>query len=538
MLILNDDMGYSDIGCYGGEVLTPNLDGLAAAGIRFTQFYNTARCSPSRASLLTGLHPHQCGIGVLTDDTGPEGYEDNLNHSCVTVAEILRTAGYRTYMSGKWHMAKDVFAPNDAWPNQRGFDEFYGTITGAGSYFYPKTLTRNNVNIEQEANDDSNYFYTDAISDNAVSYIREHAKSHSNAPFFLYTAYTAPHWPLHARERDIEKYAGRFDAGWDKLRDERIDRMRAMGIIDPVWGLSPRDPGEAAWVDVPDKEWQARRMEVYAAQISVMDEGIGRIVEALETTGEIDNTLIVFLSDNGGCAEELEVRGMADRDEPPFYRVRTKEGRPARFGNTPEITPGPPDTYTSYGVPWANLSNTPFKMYKHWTHEGGIATPFIVSWPKGIACNPGVIDHSPSQLPDVVATIMDITGVEYPESFDGHTIAPLEGESFLPVLQGKHWERGPLFWEHEGNAAVRDGKWKVVKNFTGAESATPGYCDPERRGDWELYDMERDRTELSNLADEQPDIVERLSTAYEEWAARCGVKDREGILGFRRKRKK
>ena len=538
LLILNDDMGYSDLGCYGGEINTPNLDRLADKGIRYTQFYNTARCSPSRASLLTGLHPHQCGIGVLTSDTGPEGYQDELNNRCATMAEVLGASGYRTYMSGKWHLAKDFVNVSDTWPNKRGFEEHYGTIPGAGSYFYPNTLVRNNENIEHEAFDDESFYYTDAISDNAVAFLRRHSEESPDQPFFLYTAYTAPHWPLHAREADIKKYSGRYDDGWDELRSRRIQRMRELGILDDSWALSPRDPGQPPWSQTPDKSWQARRMEVYAAQITVMDEGIGRIVDALRETGELGNTLIMFLSDNGGCAEEIEMESADRLEKGTIGRSRTRAGIPVRGGNDPTIDPGPEDTYTSYGVPWANLSNTPFKMYKHWTHEGGIATPFIVHWPGGITVPTGDLNHTPAQLPDVMATVLEITGADYPERLNGNVILPLEGESFLPTFRGEECKRGPLFFEHEGNAAVRDGRWKLVKNFTGATSATRG-SDPENlRGNWELYAMETDRTELHDLADRNPEIVKRLSDEFEQWATRCGVKDREKILEFRKTKKK
>jgi arylsulfatase A-like enzyme len=528
LLILNDDMGYSDLGCYGGEIDTPNLDRLAARGSRFTQFYNTARCSPSRASLLTGLHPHQCGIGVLTDDTGPEGYVDDLNRHCVTIAEVLGSAGYRTYMSGKWHMSRELETPSDSWPNQRGFEEFFGTIPGAGSYFHPKSFIRNNKHIEQEAVDDDSFYYTDAISDQAVDYIKQQAES--DEPFFLYTAYTAPHWPLQARDSDIAKYKGRFDVGWDELRRRRLDRLRESGVLAQGWDLSQRDPAQPAWEEARDKEWQARRMEVYAAQITVMDEGIGRVISALEETAQMDDTVVIFLADNGGCAEELSSGWLANRPEPFFYRGKARNGEPVRFGNSPDIEPGSEYTYTSYGVPWANLSNTPFRMYKHWTHEGGIATPLIVNWPAGLKSEHGALHHDPAQLPDIMATVLDITGAAYPEEYNGNEIAPMEGESLLPVLQGGDYDRKPLFWEHEGNAAMRDGRWKLVKNFTGVSSATPGFDPPGRRGEWELYDMEADRTELHDLAETEPNRVESMAAEYKMWAARCGVKDREKIL--------
>jgi arylsulfatase len=384
VLILNDDMGFSDIGCYGGEVATPNLDRLAAGGLRFTQFYNTARCSPARASMLTGLHPHQTGIGILTYDNGPEGYPGDLNKRCVTIAEALKENGYRTYLSGKWHISHDLVNPSDSWPKQRGFDEFYGTIIGAGSFYDPNTLTRNNDNIEHEAKEDDSFFYTDAISSQAVKFIEDHVREHGDKPFFQYVAYTAPHWPLHAHEEDIVKYKGRFDAGWDKLREERLARMVEMGLIDASWKLTDRDPSQPAWEDAENKEWLLRCMEVYAAQIDRMDQGIGRIIRSLEENGQLDNTLIIFLSDNGACAEDIPQSVTADSlvNDLMIARETTRKGEPVLLGNYPDTMPGPENTYQSYGKAWANMSNTPFRLYKHWIHEGGIATPFIAHWPK------------------------------------------------------------------------------------------------------------------------------------------------------------
>lgn len=516
IVILNDDMGYSDIGCYGGEVDTPNLDSLALNGLRYSQFYNTARCSPSRASMMTGLHPHQTGIGVLTYDMGPEGYVGNLSRNSVTIAEVLKGAGYRTYMSGKWHIASSLYEPSDAWPTRRGFDEFYGTIIGAGSFYHPNTLTRGETNIEYEAENDPDFFYTDAISDQAAGYIRDHAAAQGDAPFFLYTAYTAPHWPLHAHPEDIAKYKGRFDAGWDTLRQERLDRLVRVGLLDESWKLSERDPTQLPFAEASDKEWLTRCMEVYAAQIDRMDQGIGRILDALDETGQMDNTLIIFLSDNGGCAEDIP------EDVPPeqlvealdIARYTTRDGRPVRIGNDRSVMPGPEDTYQSYETAWANLSNAPFRLYKHWIHEGGISTPLIMHWPKGIK-TAGEVRHCPGQLTDIMATIVEVTGATYPATYAGHDIPRLEGQSMAGDFTGTRTDRAPLFWEHEGNAGVRDGKWKLVRKY------------PD---DWELYDMDADRTELHDLAPSQRDRVKAMVAMYDDWAARCGVIPREQIL--------
>jgi len=515
VLILNDDMGYSDIGCFGGEIETPNLDRLAAGGLRFSQFYNTARCSPSRASMLTGLHPHQTGIGILTYDSGPEGYAGNLNHRCVTIPQALKKNGYKTYLSGKWHVAGSLTKPTDAWPLQRGFDEFYGTIIGAGSFYDPNTLTRGNDNIEHEAKA-AEFFYTDAISNQAVAYIEKHQREAPGAPFFEYVAYTAPHWPLHAHDEDIAKYKGRFDKGWDALRAERLEKLVASGILDPAWQLTDRDPTQPPWTDAEHKAWQLRCMEVYAAQIDRMDQGIGRIVDALTKAGQLDNTIVIFLSDNGACAEDIPENVTVDElvNKLMIAKSHTRTGEPVHFGNNPHRMPGPENTYQSYGTAWANLSNTPFRLYKHWIHEGGIATPMIVHWPKGFA-DKGAIRHTPGYLPDIMATILEVTGTTYPDAWEGKPIDALEGKSLAPVFNADGLVRPPMFWEHEGNAAVRIGRWKLVRNYPLA---------------WELYDMETDRTELHDLAAVYPERVADMQRQYDAWAARCGVIPREQIL--------
>ena len=519
LLILNDDMGYSDISCYGGEVETPNLDRLANNGLRFTQFYNTARCSPSRASLLTGLHPHQTGIGILTYDSGPEGYAGNLNQSCATIAEVLKTAGYRTYLSGKWHVSSNLTQPTDSWPLQRGFDKFFGTIIGAGSFYDPNTLTRGNDNAEHEARQPG-FFYTDAISDEAVKMLRTHQQQHADDPFFQYVAYTAPHWPLHAHDEDIARYKGRFDAGWDTLREQRLENLVRWGILDAKWKLTDRDPSQQAWTEAQHKEWLARCMEVYAAQIDRMDQGIGRILQQLEADGELDNTLVIFLADNGACAEDIPENVTIDElvNKLMIARTHTRDGAVVRFGNNPELMPGAEDTYQSYGTAWANLSNTPFRLYKHWIHEGGISTPLIMHWPKGIAQR-GEIRHTPGYLPDIMATVLDISGVPYPKSLGGRTILPLEGHSLQPAFLADLEQRPPMFWEHEGNSAARIGRWKLVRQHGNA---------------WELYDIVEDRTELNDLANQDPDRVADMTRQYEAWAFRCGVLDREKVVALMR----
>lgn len=512
ILILNDDMGYSDIGCYGGEVRTPTLDRLAAGGLRYTQFYNTARCCPSRASLLTGLYPQQADVGLMMDDDGIDGYLGDLSRRAVTIPEVLRGNGYRTLMSGKWHVTHYI-RPGDSphnWPCNRGFDESFVFLAGATHYFRPDFLARGDRPIEPP--DDPRYYLTDAISDEAAAMVRSHAASRDERPFFMYVAYTAPHWPLHAFEEDIARYDGRFDAGWDRLREERYARMVGMGIINPKWQLSPRDPRVPPWTEAPNKAWELRRMQVYAAQIDRMDQGIGRIVQALESTGQLDNTLIMFLADNGGCAEELA---------PGSGRGPHWESLGVRYGNAPDIRPGGPETYSSYGLPWANVSDTPFRKYKHWVHEGGISTPFIVHWPAGLSAR-GELRHHPAQLPDIMATLVDLTASEYPAEFAGNAIQPCEGFSLLPSFEDRPTGREWFFWEHHGNCAVRHGRWKLVREYP---------------ADWALYDIEEDRTEVNDLAASRPELVAELNAAYEAWAARCHVMPYAQYLEHRRRRK-
>jgi len=472
------------------------------------------------------------GVGILTAYHGPEGYEGHLNHNGVTIAEVLKAAGYRTYMSGKWHLTRnnDLYdTEDDTWPCRRGFDHHFGTLCGAGNYFSPRVATRDGEIIEQEVRDDPDFYYTDAITDSAVAFIDEHFAETPDQPLFQYVAYTAPHWPLHAKDEDIAKYKGRFAAGWDELRRQRLERMVEMGMIDEAWKLSPRDPEVPAWDEADNTDWQQRRMEVYAAQIDCMDQGIGRILDALRRHGQLDNTLVVFLSDNGGCAEEL-VDPWAQRlaDRPSGSGPVTPDGRPIQYGNDPAHMPGDETTYQSYGVPWANVSNTPFRMYKHWTHEGGIATPFIVTWPAGLAAA-GELRRQPAQLTDVMATVLEVTAAAYPTEYDGHAILPLEGSSLMPILEGRDRD-ATLFFEHEGNAAVRRGKWKLVRNFSGSQTGRRSGGCPDPPSPWELYDIDADRTELHDVAADHPEIVAELVGAYEKWAHRCGVIPRDRFL--------
>ena len=524
IVILSDDMGYSDICCYGGEMRTPVLDSLAQNGLRFTQFYNTARCCPTRASLLTGLYPHQAGIGWMMNDNGHDGYRGELNRHCRTMGEVMQSAGYGTYAVGKWHVTKAVHpdGPKDNWPLQRGFDHFYGTINGAGSYFDPNSLTRDNTQISPYSDPEyqpETYYYTDAISDHAVKFIQEHQKTTPDRPLFMYVTYTASHWPMHALPDDIDRYKGRFDAGYDQLRKERLERMKALGVVSADTELSATAED---WNKVTHREWELRCMEVYAAMIDRMDQGIGKIRSALTETGRFDNTLILFMQDNGGCAEELG-RNLgkkltersaaatlapmkADALQFDMIPKQSRDGFPVLQG--PGVLPGPADTYIAYGRGWANVSNTPFREYKHWVHEGGISTPLIAHWPKSIP-RKGQLEHQPGHLIDIMATCVDISGASYPSNVDGTAITPLEDRSLVPAFEGKTIEREALYWEHEGNRAVRQGSWKLV-----AKNAD---------GPWELYDMAQDRAELHDVAAEHPEKVQELSALWQAWAERANV---------------
>ncbi len=519
IIFLADDLGFSDIGAFGGEISTPNLDQLASSGIKLSNFHNTPRCSPSRASLLTGIHPHQTGIGILTGNNGSAGgYAGNLNNRCATIAEVLRLNGYITAITGKWHLTSSPNEPNGAWPTERGFDSFFGTLDGCATYFRPGTLTRGLKNIESEAENNPNFFYTDAIADEAVVFLREKPPEKS---YFLYVPFTAPHWPLHAREKTVKSYAGTYDVGWDVIRAKRLERQKALGVIPQDTELSPRDARVLPWEEEPEKKWQARRMEVYAAMVTEMDDAIGRIISQVKTNNELDNTIIMFLSDNGACAEALPLNDISDfRRAKNLMSTRTRDGRRVVLGNDPDVMPGGEDTYASYGVGWANVSNTPFRLYKRYTHEGGVMSPFIVHWPAGKLAI-GQINRSTFQLVNIAPTIYDALGINYPESLNGYALEPLVGESMLPSLQSSDSDSSTLWWEHIGNAAIIRGKWKLVRQYD---------------LDWELYDLTTDRSELYDLAKAHPDIVVELRKEWAKLANNYGVLPLKSILEAHNKR--
>lgn len=527
LVILTDDMGYSDIGCYGSEIRTPNIDKLANNGVRFTHFYNTARCSPTRASLLTGLYPHQAGMGHLANSNyDEEGYRNDLSRNAVTMAEVLKSAGYSTYMAGKWHICKDISPNGDKsnWPLQRGFQRFFGTLNGSGSYYDPGTLVSNNTFVAPG----KDFYYTNAISDTTVKFIREHPKG---KPFFFYVAFTAAHWPLHAPEKEVEKYKEQYDKGWDYTREQRFNKLQKLGIISKECVLTERGVNIPAWKDEPMKEWQVRRMEVYAAMIDVMDQGIGRIVAELDRKGDLENTIIFYMHDNGGCAEpvgtdKMEIPLTAEQKvlhpisyDSIFYGKKPEYSRDGQFVRSGRgVMAGGPASWVAYGEEWANVSNTPYRLYKHFTHEGGIASPLIVTWPKGITSKGGLRTDN-AHLIDIMATCLDITGIEYPKTFNGNAIQSYEGSSLVPAFFNKPIDRVSIFWEHEGNRAIRTGKWKLVsrtqkdKKFTSADEKS-----------WELYDMNADPSETIDLAKKMPEKVNELALLWEKEALRTKAK--------------
>ena len=532
---MSDDMGFSDLSCYGGEIPTPNIDNLAMNGLRFTQFYNTARCCPTRASLLTGLYSHQAGMGGMSDsgDRGTPAFKGDLSKNAVTIAEVLKGNGYSTYLSGKWHITPYDDSPDGIknpdksnWPRQRGFDKFFGMISGAGSFFDPRSLAIDNEYIPPS----ENFYFTDKVTDYAIEFIDQ---NNETDPFFMYVSYTAPHWPLHALPEDIERHKGKDNVGWDKIRQERIDRMKVMGIIKKQWELSPRDKNVKDWQDnIEDRDWEIRNMEVYAAMIDRMDQGIGKIIRKLEENQELDNTLIFYLQDNGACAEDLgwinnrvEFKENQLPMDPKELQTKmipdiTRDGVPVKMMR--EALAGPPESYSAYGPSWANVSNTPFREYKHYVHEGGIASPLVVHWPNNILAS-GDLRDQPSHLIDIMATCIEVSGSKYPSEYNGNVITPIEGLSLVPAFKNENLNREALYWEHEGNRAVRMGKWKLVSKASINNPQRWDKIENLDQNQWELFDMELDRTELNDLSQKYPDKVSAMSVMWTNWAKKTGA---------------
>ena len=502
LVILVDDMGYSDIGCFGSEIQTPNIDRICREGMMFTQCYNAGRSCPSRASLLTGMYHHKTGVGAMVKPVGDlPNYQGFLNRQCMTIAEVLKTAGYKTYMSGKWHLGDQ----DGNWPCDRGFDESFVFLGGAGSYFYPNERQRDGgsvmaVNDEYYYPPKKGYYHTDAFSENAARFIEEHDYRDR---FFMYLAYTATHWPLQAYDEDIRKYDGVYDSGWDEMRKRRYERMVASGLIDSRWALSPRDETVPAWdtLSAEEQAYWADIMEIYAAVIDRMDQGVGRVLQALERKGELDNTVILFLSDNGGCMEEAH-----------------------KFADLSKYTGkmGSGESFLAYEAKWANVSDTPFRYFKHWMHEGGISTPLLVRYPKAI--DHGSRSDVPVHIIDILPTCMSFSGATYPSDRNAN-LKPLDGVSLCPVFANPDQPvHDYLFFEHLGFRGLRQGDYKIVSTY------------PENK--WELYNIREDRTELHDLSSEMPERVEAMSRLYEQTARKSEVMDWKEVAKIKNQQRK
>lgn len=519
VLIVADDLGFSDLGCYGGEVRTPNLDALAARGLRFTQFYNAARCCPTRASLMTGLYPHQAGVGRMTMDAGPDrpGYRGTLPGNVVTVAEALKASGYRTAMVGKWHLSltrerpghmkrlanqeiAETFSDPASYPVNRGFEKHYGVIWGVVNYFDPFSLVDGTTPVREVPED---YYITDALTDHALQYIDDFAGgAEQGTPFFLYVAHVAPHWPLHAPAGDVDRYVKIYEAGWDAVRAARRRRMAEMNL--PAGAELPPPQGrQTGWEENPRREWDARAMATHAAMITRMDEGVGRIVRKLEETNQLDNTLILFLSDNGASPEAYPNPGF---DRP----AQTRDGRRITYPPDKTVPPGREDTFFGMGPAWANVANTPFRWWKAELYEGGICTPLVAHWPRGMGeVKPGAITPQVGHVMDLMPTCLELAGAGGAKEFGGRPVQAMEGKSLLPVLRGAEREGHQIIgWEHFNARALRRGDWKLV--------ARPGKP-------WELYDLSKDRTELHDLAAAEPQRVKAMAAEWERWAQRTNV---------------
>ncbi|MEM7657975.1 MAG: arylsulfatase, partial [Bacteroidota bacterium] len=500
LLILVDDMGYSDLGCYGGEITTPNLDALAAGGMRMTQFYNAARCCPTRASLLTGLYPHQAGMGHQNQDRGVPSYRGRIHPHTPNLAEVLQPQGYATYHVGKWHVGNEAAS----WPENRGFQRSLSLIEGAMSYFNAWPWARNQDTLEIRYDGESyqtpaDFFATTTFSDTAISMLRKHDKEQ---PFFMYLAYNAPHWPLHVRPEDRDLYAGAYDQGWEAIRAARFERMQELGVLAKTATLSPMYPSIPAWESLDDSAQEAwsEKMELYAAVMHRLDLEVGKVFSALKAQEQWDNTLILFLSDNGACQE----------DPLGPWIVYPNEGEA-----------GGPQSFPAYELPWANVSNVPYRLFKSFLHEGGMKTPFIAHWPDQIPAGT-VQQQSVGHIIDLMPSLLAVSGASHPATFDGQSTVPLPGQSLWPSWEGAKQEREQaLFWEHQFNRAMRDGPWKLVSAYRLPEQG--------RSDQWELYHLDDDPSELRNLADQYPKRVQQMAAQYEAWSEEVGVLGKEEL---------
>lgn len=517
LIVLADDLGYSDLSCYGGEIPTPNIDALAKGGARFTDFYSSARCCPTRASLMTGLYPSQAGIGDFTSARphparGP-GYLGRLTDRCVTLAEALKPAGYGCYYVGKWHLHPETG------PIRRGFDEFYGFTNDHSHDQYDKDYyLRLPAGRKKEIDPPADTFYaTDVFSDYALAFLRQGQQS--GKPWFLFLGYSSPHFPIQAPAGRADPFEAIYARGWDVLREERFERMKRIGLIDGArWKLTPRSPVPVDRDDIangysgkPNPAWDsldearrrdlARRMAVFAAMVAGVDQGVGKIVGHLKATGDFGNTLILFLSDNGACYEWG-----------PFgFDGESRRGMTTLHAGDELRRIGGRGTHHSYGSGWANLGNTPFRLYKHFTHEGGIAVPFIMHWPAGLGA-PDRWVREPAHVMDVMPTLLEAAGARYPATREGLDMPPAEGRSLLPVIHGERLTERVIGFDHQGAHALRKGDWKLA---WGKRMPT--------EIQWELYNLAEDRCETADLAGQQQERVKAMAAEWEQWARRVQV---------------
>lgn len=497
VLIMVDDMGWSDLGCYGGEIDTPHIDSLAADGLRFTRFYNNAVCGATRASLLTGLYCQQTG------HRGDRWNEPKDFTKCVLISEVLRAGGYHTAMVGKWQ-GRDLAV-------RRGFDRFFGPNC-QGKISYWNAVKNNDFYLDDQPWEfpETGFFMTDAFNDYAVEFLQEAAAGEQ--PFFLYVAYIAPHWPLHAREQTIAPYRERYrNKGWGDWRDARIERQRQLGLLPKDARPAPMPDSIPPWAEAPHKDWQAERMAVYAAQISSVDRGVGRMLEVLRKSGADENTLILFLSDNGaapngGLTPTKSGFGFGPGSNNRGWR---KDGAPIQPGSGPDLMPGPHDTFAGYGMAWATVSNTPLRSHKQSAYEGGIRTPLIARWPQVITAG-SKLTRQPGHVIDIMATCLDVAGIDYPAEFQGRHPLPAEGKSLAPIFRGRQRPGHALLaWNCGRGRAIQMGNWKLVR--------------PRDDRPWELYNLENDIGETANRAAKHPERVRLMAAKYEAWRRRVGA---------------